>query len=37
MFPKIGENVFLASGVKIIGDVTLGKNSTVWVQHCYPW
>ncbi|MEB2296167.1 MAG: gamma carbonic anhydrase family protein [Ignavibacteria bacterium] len=30
MFPKISENVFLASGVKIIGDVTLGKNSTVW-------
>jgi len=28
--PKIGENVFLASGVKIIGDVELGDNSSVW-------
>ena len=30
MFPKLGENVFLASGVKIIGDVTIGKDSSVW-------
>jgi len=30
LYPKIGENVFLASGVKIIGDVEIGKNSTVW-------
>ena len=29
-FPKIPENVFLASGVKIIGDVEIGENSSVW-------
>lgn len=29
-FPKIGENVFLASGVKIIGDVEIGNDSSVW-------
>jgi len=28
--PAIGENVFIASGVKIIGDVTIGDNSSVW-------
>ncbi|MCW8848335.1 MAG: gamma carbonic anhydrase family protein [Melioribacteraceae bacterium] len=30
MLPKIHETVFLASGVKLIGDVTIGKNSSVW-------
>jgi carbonic anhydrase/acetyltransferase-like protein (isoleucine patch superfamily) len=30
VYPRIGENVFLASGVKIIGDVEIGNNSTVW-------
>jgi len=29
-YPQIGENVFLASGVKIIGNVEIGKNSSVW-------
>ena len=29
-YPKIGENVFLASGVKIIGNVEIGNNSSVW-------
>lgn len=29
-FPKIDSTVFLASGVKIIGDVEIGKNSSVW-------
>jgi len=29
-FPKLGKNVFLASGVKIIGDVEIGENSNVW-------
>lgn len=29
-FPKIEATVFLASGVKIIGDVEIGKNSNVW-------
>ena len=29
-FPKIGANVFLASGVKIIGNVEIGENSSVW-------
>jgi carbonic anhydrase/acetyltransferase-like protein (isoleucine patch superfamily) len=30
MFPILGENVFLASGVKIIGNVEIGKDSSVW-------
>jgi carbonic anhydrase/acetyltransferase-like protein (isoleucine patch superfamily) len=29
-YPLIGENVFLASGVKIIGNVEIGNNSSVW-------
>ena len=29
-FPKLDDSVFLASGVKIIGDVEIGKNSSVW-------
>ena len=29
-YPTIGENVFLASGVKIIGNVEIGNNSSVW-------
>jgi carbonic anhydrase/acetyltransferase-like protein (isoleucine patch superfamily) len=29
-FPKIDESVFLASGVKIIGDVEIGESSSVW-------
>lgn len=29
-FPNISENVFLASGTKIIGDVKIGKDSSVW-------
>ena len=28
--PKLGEHVFLASGVKIIGDVQIGNYSSVW-------
>ncbi len=28
--PKLGKNVFLASGVKLIGDVEIGNNSSVW-------
>jgi gamma-carbonic anhydrase len=30
MYPKIGNSVFFASGVKIIGDVEIGDNSSVW-------
>lgn len=30
LFPKIDESVFLASGVKIIGDVEIGGSSSVW-------
>jgi carbonic anhydrase/acetyltransferase-like protein (isoleucine patch superfamily) len=30
IFPKIHPSVFLASGVKIIGDVEIGENSSVW-------
>lgn len=30
LFPKLDETVFLASGVKLVGDVTIGKNSSVW-------
>ncbi len=29
-YPKISPDVFLASGVKIIGDVKIGENSSVW-------
>lgn len=29
-FPKLDANVFTASGSKIIGDVEIGKNSSVW-------
>ncbi len=28
--PKIGEKVFLAPGSKIIGDVVIGENSSIW-------
>jgi len=30
LFPEIDKTVFLASGVKIIGDVTIGQNSSIW-------
>lgn len=30
LFPDLHPTVFLASGVKIIGDVKIGKNSSVW-------
>ena len=30
LYPKLGTNVFLASGVKIIGNVEIGKDSSVW-------
>jgi len=30
VYPRIDENVFLASGVKIIGNVEIGSNSSVW-------
>ena len=29
-YPQIGKNVFLASGVKIIGNVEIGNNSSIW-------
>jgi len=29
-YPNIGSNVFLASGVKIVGNVEIGDNSSVW-------
>lgn len=30
LYPEIHESVFLASGVKIVGDVKIGKHSSVW-------
>ncbi len=30
LYPEIHETVFLASGVKVIGDVKIGKESSVW-------
>lgn len=30
LFPSVDESVFLASGVKIVGDVNIGPNSSVW-------
>ena len=29
-WPKLGERVFVADGVKIIGDVEIGDHSSVW-------
>jgi carbonic anhydrase/acetyltransferase-like protein (isoleucine patch superfamily) len=29
-YPKIGQNIFLASGVKLVGNVEIGDNSSVW-------
>lgn len=29
-FPKVNDTVFLAPGVKIVGDVEIGNNSSVW-------
>jgi carbonic anhydrase/acetyltransferase-like protein (isoleucine patch superfamily) len=29
-YPELHENVYLSSGVKIIGDVKIGKDSSVW-------
>lgn len=29
-FPEIGENVFIAPGAKIVGDVKIGRDSSVW-------
>ena len=29
-YPKIPDNVFLASGVKIIGNVEIGEHSSIW-------
>ena len=29
-YPKLHKSVFLASGAKIIGDVEIGENSSVW-------
>lgn len=30
IFPEIGEDVFIAPGVWIIGDVVIGKGSSIW-------
>ena len=30
VMPKIGENVFVAPSASVVGDVTLGDNSSVW-------
>ncbi|MGE5411459.1 MAG: gamma carbonic anhydrase family protein, partial [Clostridiales bacterium] len=30
LYPEIHESVFLAPGVKIIGDVKIGQDSSVW-------
>lgn len=29
-FPKLGKDIFLASGVKVIGNVEIGDDSSVW-------
>ena len=28
--PQIGKNVFIADGVKIIGDVTVNEEASIW-------
>jgi carbonic anhydrase/acetyltransferase-like protein (isoleucine patch superfamily) len=30
LHPKLSDNVFLAPGVKIIGDVEIGEYSSIW-------
>lgn len=30
IYPKLGKNIFIASGAKIIGDVEIGEDSSVW-------
>jgi carbonic anhydrase/acetyltransferase-like protein (isoleucine patch superfamily) len=30
MMPRLHESVYIAEGAKLIGDVTMGENSTVW-------
>jgi len=30
IWPRIADGVFLAPGVQVIGDVTIGESSTVW-------
>jgi carbonic anhydrase/acetyltransferase-like protein (isoleucine patch superfamily) len=30
LFPQIHESVFLAEGVRIVGDVQIGENSSIW-------
>ncbi|PID59535.1 MAG: gamma carbonic anhydrase family protein [Ignavibacteriae bacterium] len=30
LYPNLHESVFLAEGVKIIGDVEIGENSSIW-------
>ncbi len=29
-YPVVGENVFIADGVRLIGEITIGDNSSVW-------
>lgn len=29
-FPKLGKNVFLASGAKIVGEVEIGNDTSIW-------
>ncbi len=30
LYPSVHETVFLADGVKIVGDVSIGKDSSIW-------
>ncbi|MGQ2872723.1 gamma carbonic anhydrase family protein, partial [Leptospira santarosai] len=30
--PRIDESVFLAPGSQVVGDVVIGKNSSIWFQ-----
>ncbi len=30
IYPKLGEDIFIASGAKIIGDVDIGRDSSIW-------
>ena len=32
--PKIHKSVFLCDGVKIIGDVEIGENCSIWFTLC---
>ncbi len=33
--PKLGQNVFVAEGAKIIGEIEIGDESSIWFNLCF--